>query len=624
MVDEIFIDGQKLDISGDTGIYLTYRSNIFSDISKVTGNNSQTIKVPLTSINRRILGGSWAVGGISRYPYMRHSVDVYRDGVQLIRKGTAVLLKMATTHAEIAITWGVSDDMKSLFEAGAKINELPDDNNSIITWEPLREWGSYRQPTARYGFKFSELGVALHPVLSVAEILAKMQSESGVNFDFDKRPWEYDDLVIPVLKRESERERLILGASNTNTRAINKNGLIAQGAAAEGKACAPVLMFNSRAGLTDLIDYYDENNKAVLATKRGKVKIKIYGSLTLAFYYASSEVLPNARGGIYAFSKYSEYDQGEWVISKAPETIKNVGLVTYITFAFNGEEAVLDDTRLLCVSIDQWKKDKSGPQVYSSAVYNAGTLTIDAYKTEIGTNEDYPLFRNLPPLKQIDFLKAICQMYGLFAFTDPDGGLHFSSVDKLYENKQSAYDWTKYLIHDGSGTPEATEYVIGDEAQRNNMIYKDDNYAGFSSYYEIINKTLPKERDAVKLPFNTCAMATYPVIPLYSYEEDGDQLKLKYEADDSAYILSRFGYGIYSLGIGGVKWDTLIKNNYTNYVKLLRDAKVITCTLIMKPETLHDLDIRRPVYLSQYGAYFGVIELKTKAGYLAEVKLVKL
>ena len=54
MRNELFIDGVKVDLGEDTRIVLNYKSNLFSDLSKIVSNNSKTIKLPKTIHNQRI------------------------------------------------------------------------------------------------------------------------------------------------------------------------------------------------------------------------------------------------------------------------------------------------------------------------------------------------------------------------------------------------------------------------------------------------------------------------------------------------------------------------------------------------------------------------------------------
>ena len=53
--DMLFIDGKLVDLDDNTKITLNFKSNIFTDLSKIVSNNSYTIKLPKTIRNQRII-----------------------------------------------------------------------------------------------------------------------------------------------------------------------------------------------------------------------------------------------------------------------------------------------------------------------------------------------------------------------------------------------------------------------------------------------------------------------------------------------------------------------------------------------------------------------------------------
>ena len=56
--DMLFIDGKLVDLDDNTKITLNFKSNIFTDLSKIVSNNSYTIKLPKTIRNQRIISHS--------------------------------------------------------------------------------------------------------------------------------------------------------------------------------------------------------------------------------------------------------------------------------------------------------------------------------------------------------------------------------------------------------------------------------------------------------------------------------------------------------------------------------------------------------------------------------------
>ena len=80
----------------------------------------------------------------------------------------------------------------------------------------------------------------------------------------------------------------------------------------------------------------------------------------------------------------------------------------------------------------------------------------------------------------------------------------------------------------------------------------------------------------------------------------------------------------YQLRATGLRWSELLAANYTEYVSMLNHARVLRERFILPPMELRDIDMRKPVYLRQYGAYFAISTIKTKANNEAEVELIKM
>ena len=54
MTEELYINGEAVDLKPDAATTLNYKSNLLGDISKITSSNSQTIQCPKTTRNLRI------------------------------------------------------------------------------------------------------------------------------------------------------------------------------------------------------------------------------------------------------------------------------------------------------------------------------------------------------------------------------------------------------------------------------------------------------------------------------------------------------------------------------------------------------------------------------------------
>lgn len=635
MIEQMYIDGREVDLGGG-GIAMTIRSNIFTDISKITGNNTATIKLPLTANNRSIIQCCFVAGSQSRFPYAAHTATIIRDGVMVVDGATAVLMRTTTTDAEVVLTWGVPNELTKFMSKSATINQLDDLPSTISLWTM---GSSRRQPVAEYGFKESEQAVSYHPVLSVAEVLDRIQAKNGITFNFDEKPWEDADLVMPIIKRDALGCTAVLGTTG-GVRTIGITGagrIIETQAEAYAYAYMVACEYRSLTGVLDDIEWWQSGNKVVFANRAPNMKIKLNGRVVICVDLDATKQLSNGdndpslwNGGLYAFARYNNMAKGEFLTCKRPDAVytraENGKRYTYLEFVYNDEEVRLEDTRMMMFALDHWHSyiaGQFGPCVDPTHRYTASEVRIDSSRDRIGINDTYPLFSNLPKIKQVDFIKAVMQMYAMFAFVGDDGRVQFTSLRNVISSKGNAQDWSDMLVANAEGIPSGCEYVVGEECKSNRMLYKDsDAFPEWNSAYLVNNDALQDERDAITLPFAPYLTRDVAILPVYKYNDEG---VLEYDGSDTAYICRREqdSDGEYRLTGFGCKWPELMAH-YSDYISVLNNAKVITENFILTPFDLRGVELRRPVYLRQYGQHFAIIEIKTKADNLAEVKLVKI
>ena len=122
MNEQLYIDGELMDLAENTSITLQFNSNLFRDITKMVSNQSYTIKLPRTARNERVLlsvarvqhGGAWA--------RTKHTARYYVDGVPLV-DGLVTLLAVAEDF-EISLTWGVYQRLADVVSSNATLRDL--------------------------------------------------------------------------------------------------------------------------------------------------------------------------------------------------------------------------------------------------------------------------------------------------------------------------------------------------------------------------------------------------------------------------------------------------------------------------------------------------------------------
>lgn len=604
--DELYINNTKADLN-KTDITLSYKSNLLTDISKIISNRSYTIRLPKTAKNLALIECSHLPSSTSRYPYLKHKGTLLRNGIEMIKNANVVLLETGET-IEVALTWGNVTNFAGVVNDGKKLTDITHGTVEGVDWVIWSNKGSNSAqfPLIDYGFNSGDPNVRYHPVVTVKWILDKIQEQSGVTFNFPSdKLTVINKMIIPLLTRNDSEElyskypiNLVGTGIGRDNRVVNYFGLN--------------INFNgddTQRKYGETIDYQQQNStvKAYrISYDSDKSHIKgtvmtVFRSTTISIDYLTVELWMD-RTSIATFRPISyQVNNNLWTVG------------FNIDCTFNTSAGQTISLGLL-----------SGRGYFSSAS-DAGSntnlnLTLSA-RGEISFGEKFPLVPNLPDIKQIDFIKAVASIVGLFALPDGENGIKFIPFDNLSANKSKAVDWTNRVIMAyNSVTPRNLQYTLDNIAQNNWFRYKeDDNVMGnYDGNIQVDDATIEYERDAITLPFSACSTkGGVAYIPLYSYNDNGE---LQYNKVNPRILLLDGTKGIFK----GLEWTTLIANNYQTYKGLINNAKVVTEYIRLNSIELRDLEMDIPVYLAQYGCYLAIIEITTKENNICECKLLKL
>lgn len=604
--DELYINNTKADLN-KTDITLSYKSNLLTDISKIISNRSYTIRLPKTAKNLALIECSHLPSSTSRYPYLKHKGTLLRNGIEMIKNANVVLLETGET-IEVALTWGNVTNFAGVVNDGKKLTDITHGTVEGVDWVIWSNKGSNSAqfPLIDYGFNSGDPNVRYHPVVTVKWILDKIQEQSGVTFNFPSdKLTVINKMIIPLLTRNDSEElyskypiNLVGTGIGRDNRVVNYFGLN--------------INFNgddTQRKYGETIDYQQQNStvKAYrISYDSDKSHIKgtvmtVFRSTTISIDYLTVELWMD-RTSIATFRPISyQVNNNLWTVG------------FNIDCTFNTSAGQTISLGLL-----------SGRGYFSSAS-DAGSntnlnLTLSA-RGEISFGEKFPLVPNLPDIKQIDFIKAVASIVGLFALPDGENGIKFIPFDNLSANKSKAVDWTNRVIMAyNSVTPRNLQYTLDNIAQNNWFRYKeDDNVMGnYDGNIQVDDATIEYERDAITLPFSACSTkGGVAYIPLYSYNDNGE---LQYNKVNPRILLLDGTKGIFK----GLEWTTLIANNYQTYKGLINNAKIVTEYIRLNSIELRDLEMDIPVYLAQYGCYLAIIEITTKENNICECKLLKL
>ena len=598
--DELYINGDKVDV-GDTDISLNYKSNLLTDISKIVSNNSYTIKLPKTAKNLALIECAHLPSSTTKFPYLKHVGNVLRNGIIIVKDANVVLLSVSE-YIETALSWGNVTNFAEIVSSDKKLTDLEygtEEGTDWVVWNNKRS-NSAQFPLINYGFNSGDSNVWYHPVITVKWILEKIQEESGVTFNFPSdKLTVINKMIIPLLTRNDSQK--INDAFPSSLKTVGY--VIVESTFSYLKLN---YIGNSTQQYASVGGPYGDR----LYTKY-PITLKVKGTIEMLVKYNSGMDVNNQ----YLNLRVSQSDSSGNISSVS--TIERKNYAAYIEAPNVRLLFKFDD--LVSIESDEFMHFtiKAIATGASSSI-----LSLTVYdRNEISFGEKFPLVPNLPDIKQIDFIKAVASMVGLFALPDGENGIKFIPFDNLSANKSKAVDWTNRVIMAyNSVTPRNLQYTLDNIAQNNWFRYKeDDNVMGnYDGNIQVDDATIEYERDAITLPFSACSTkGGVAYIPLYSYNDNGE---LQYNKANPRILLLDGTKGIFK----GLEWTTLIANNYQTYKGLINNAKIVTEYIRLNSIELRDLEMDIPVYLAQYGCYLAIIEIKTKENDICECKLLKL
>lgn len=200
----LFIDNKAMDINESTNITLNFRSNIFSDVSKITSNNTYSIKLPLTVNNCHVINYAHLPSHSAQYARINHKGRYLRNGIEIIPDASVILIEISET-IDIAMTWGNVSKFAEIVNDNKTLQDLSygrTENEDYIIWK--KGDNSPRIPKIDYGFKNDEPAAWYHPVVTAMWVLNKIEADADITFKFQEQHYELlKTLVIPLLSRNS-------------------------------------------------------------------------------------------------------------------------------------------------------------------------------------------------------------------------------------------------------------------------------------------------------------------------------------------------------------------------------------------------------------------------------------
>lgn len=609
---ELIINGQHVDLPDTVDVTLEYVNDFIGDPGRVSLSHSYTIKLPKTMHNARILDDPETLGHTSGVVRRYLSANYYRNGIDLIGEARAYVLSTTDESYEVALVWNTLKSLQDLSQSNKMLNDLP--GLPELPWVPSddKTQPDFTAASEKDGALFARyttgLGddaipqlynAAAHPSMRLSNLLARILDDAGVPY------------TITDAARERMRDIVLLAApSHAPTREMEiKSGAYPQNVILEAQAGGGNHLHMAR-----FVYGWD----APSFSQEGFVGLGFYTEFDTLRVLVNMVVSPEWDLSGASFYIKAKRAKAETVLLR-PFELRPEGWVAYFDDDLGVDKGITYE--IGCTGIPF-------ATIYPTA-YKAGlplvAVNVPHQHVSVYRGDNFPLAGNLPDIKQWDFVKACAALFGWVTLVQ-GGRLRLMTFEELFVLSR-AVDWTRKV--DMTSAPGTIEYALNGWARVNSTAYKDDVYLGFDADANIIteDETLDEQRDRFALPF-AASVGDQAIHYRLKERLDADNVKMIETEDikiqprifqlkeENGERVLQFGAGLYGAG--------LAEANYSALQKVVRTPVKLSVNVRLSEVDLAQLDLTRPVYLGQYGHYFGILNIQTSDTDLCKLELLQI
>lgn len=626
MTRELIIEGERMDLAPDTNVTLEYVSNMVGDIGKINFSHSYTIKLPRTVRNAKILDAPDFPGHASQRTRRFLSAHFIQNGVDLIGPAQAYILQTTPEAYELALVWNALESLQALSESAATINDLPDlpvlrwissdrihpDYNDTENTEGTTGafFATYNSGLSHYALVPEQIRTAPHPCMRVSSLLSRILNNADVSYTLSSKAMAAigRTVVLAAPGHKPNRQMEISSGNEASYIWLLENvynnvpyQYLALGGWGQGwdalKVYGDIPEQTAGYKVGAVLGIGEETDVHILLNLRMPAALVGASVIIEGLLYDNNMNNVIERETIYtAFVKSDEIGGYLFV----DEDLKFSGWqCCAISLQYDGPEMFTEELTAYDASLPR------------AAVYHIHD-TIDLTK-----DNRFPIEGNLPDIKQWDFVKAVMAFFGL-ASVIKGGVLYFYTYEEIL-NTIEAYDWT-HKVDMTNGGAEVLKYTLDGWARRNQITFKEnpDLNADPTANLIVEDATIPESRKWFELPFAASKESTavhYEV----TAAEDGTLTVKDVDIEPRIFDvdLTRLVFRDYMQGQG------LINARYGKLQNIARTPVVLSVSMRLHEVDLARLDLSCPVYLSQFGQYYGILKIQTGSD-LCKVELIQL
>ena len=696
--NESYEQWEQVDISKDQKMTLQFISNLLTGVDSITSSSTLSVKLPRTAHNERIFDFATRPQYESTMTHRKIPCHVYINGMDMMRAAYCYLLDSESDSYEVCIVFGLLTNYGAWIDAGRSIKQLADtgqsipwdwraafydiyvpagsthdiydnppvwygDDPNINTYTPqnglgrLMYYGIYTPGFERTDNLVNYANV--HPFVTLREIWERIISENNLNFVLPidvKRDMENLAIVLTSIKGNAAQgtPNIDNNASTTRPQTIRLSSALSFGwniicdtigdcyqngnpygvkgkILANGDGNAVDLQINMLLDDSSSFPYNGSNRSAsYILNDVGHMEY-----LDLCVYlYATQQTVKLTptytpigiqwQGTIHvpSFSIFGSVHEGDAI---ADIWIDNDGRIcNYCSGAFN----------------NYWMGNRSGwDALFKWAICSVGVVYYTG--SQIYPHPRFRCFPNLPDIKQLDFVKMICQLYCLFPVVNSGDTeqVDFVHFDVLDEAAIKGPDWSDKLLERMRDVPHKISYRLGDYARRNIIQYKEDEKDPVldrirTGSLNIDDHTLDREKELITYPLAASEGDYIGQYNIISTEDESDPPIVTYEAEFTECVhrlmrvvewLDPIHKKVTRLDFSDLSVPYILQTYYATYQAAIAKPRIITERIRLNELEMRDVDFRLPVYLRKYGRFYAIKQIQWTVGdEYAEVELLQL
>ena len=461
----------------------------------------------------------------------------------------------------------------------------------------------------------------LHPSVRMNWLLAKLETDYGMTFDFGSAQADIDTMIVPLINKTPNDITFNYGYQATIYQPSAWGGLannylrfttVPPGSAIiASQSNPPEVSLECAIGFDGLLKF-----TVTGYMNRSDLRQIAYPIFKPKYGYRLDVNIEGVVQSVVILDEDTIITPEDWNASE--DVYLNV--TAYLRISMEAGDHL--SMRITCMENGQADPDlpadgNPGIDIYTSNLYIS---EIVGDLKEVQPGQQYPVEGNLPDIKPIDLLKFLCVVTGTFPNqASTHDTLVMKPMTDVFDYSR-AVDWTERLLSPTERPiAEQKEFHMDGWARQNWWRWKEDETVTGEYDADIVvdDETIDETRDILTFPF---AATDGNNVPMY-VTEDGTT---KWHKVEPRVLRMVEGDSNEAVGTFDMDMENIIMAYYYDLAATMQHPAVIVENIRMDDVTFAAIDETQPIYIAQHGAYFALLSLELHGNGIAKATLLKL